>query len=114
MKTDLVRATPKKPMNKTEAAWAGELEILRRTGQIQWYAFEPMRLILANGCSYTPDFVMVTDDGRLQIDEVKGFWRDDARVKIKVAARLFPYFQFRAVKRGKKNGPRWLIEEIAP
>jgi hypothetical protein len=35
---------------------------------------------------------------------VKGFWRDDARVKFKVAREFFPMFEFNAVKR---NGAGW-------
>jgi hypothetical protein len=39
-------------------------------------------------------------DGSLQAHEVKGFWTDDARVKIKVAAEMYP-IQFIAIKKEK-------------
>jgi hypothetical protein len=46
-------------------------------------------------------------DGRLQAHEVKGFWQEDARVKIKVAADMYP-IEFIAVKAvSKKNGGGW-------
>ncbi|MFX6258524.1 DUF1064 domain-containing protein, partial [Acinetobacter baumannii] len=42
--------------------------------------------------------------------EVKGFWTDDARVKIKVAAEQYP-LTFLAVKaKAKKDGGGWAIE----
>jgi hypothetical protein len=34
----------------------------------------------------------------MELIEVKGFWRDDARVKIKVAREMFPWFVWTAVK----------------
>ena len=44
--------------------------------------------------------------------EVKGFWRDDARAKIKIAADLYP-FRFIAVQAApKKAGGGWTIEEF--
>ena len=39
---------------------------------------------------------MLPRSGVLELHECKGFWRDDARVKIKVAASLYP-FKFIAV-----------------
>lgn len=51
-------------------------------------------------------------DGVLELHEVKGFWSDDARVKIKVAADRFP-FRFRAFKaRAKRHGGGWAVEEF--
>jgi hypothetical protein len=41
--------------------------------------------------------------------EVKGFWQDDARVKIKVAASIYP-FKFIAVKKAKGG---WEREEFS-
>ena len=55
--------------------------------------------------------LVVTADGLLQYHEVKGFWRDDARVKIKVAARLFRDRKFIAVQWKAK---RWVFEVISP
>lgn len=47
-------------------------------------------------------------DGVFEVHEVKGHWEDDARVKIKVAAELYP-FKFIAVR--KQKGA-WLFEEF--
>ena len=97
-------------LNKTEAEYAGMLELRKRAGEIAWYAFEAMKLRLADNTFYTPDFAVMANDGVLEMHEVKGFWQDDARVKIKVAASLYP-FRFIAVQvLPKKQGGGWKRE----
>lgn len=99
-------------MNKTEAAYGQHLELLRQAGEVHWYAFEPIKLRLADNTFYTPDFAVIAKDGVLEMHEVKGFWEDDARVKIKVAAEKFP-FRFVAMKaESKKRGGGWKAEEF--
>lgn len=46
--------------------------------------------------TYTPDFLVVENSGEILMVDVKGGagWEEDARVKIKTAARLFPQFRF--------------------
>ena len=94
--------------NKTEAAY--EAAVLRpalMSGDIAWYRFEGLKLRLADNTFYTPDYAVLRADGLMEVHEVKGFWTDDARVKIKVAADQYP-FRFIAVKaRAKKNGGGW-------
>lgn len=99
-------------MNKTESAYANYLFQLRATGGVRWFKFEGMKFRLADNTFYTPDFAVMMPDGQIEIHEVKGFWQDDAKVKIKVAASLYP-FKFIAVKvRPKKLGGGWEIEEF--
>jgi hypothetical protein len=101
-----------KGMNKTEAAYAERLEMLRRSGEILSYDFEAITLKLAPNTRYTPDFLVITSDATVELHEVKGHWYDDARVKIKVAARLFP-FRFVAVrKKSHRDGGGWDQEEF--
>lgn len=88
-------------MNKTEAAYAELLAARVHVGEILEFKFESVKLRLADRTWYTPDFALVLADGTREIHEVKGHWTDDARVKIKVAADLFPYFRFIAVRRVK-------------
>jgi len=92
-------------MNKTEEAYGQRLELLKRAGEIRDYKFEGIKLRLAARTFYTPDFVVVTDD-QIEMHEVKGFWEDDARVKIKVAAEIHPWFVFVAVKKVKDGWDR--------
>lgn len=96
--------------NKTEAAYGQTLEARRQAGEIAWYRFEGLKLRLADNTFYTPDFAVMRTDGQIECHEVKGVWVDDARVKIKVAAEMYP-FRFLAVKAmPKKQGGGWDVE----
>lgn len=88
-------------MNGTESRYAGILEIRKRAGHIARYDFQPVKLRLADNTFYTPDFRVILPDGLQEMHEVKGFMRDDAAVKIKVAAEQHPYvFKLIREKRG--------------
>lgn len=95
-------------MNRLESEYAAHLRGLQHAGEVLWWAFEPIKLKLARLTTYTPDFVVMTKDGLLECHETKGFWQDDAKVKIKVAAEKFP---FRFVAITKKRG-QWETEEF--
>lgn len=97
-------------MNKTEAAYDLLLKQRLHAGEIQWYRFEGVKLRLADNTFYTADFFVMNADGLLEVHEVKGFWTDDARVKTKVAASMYP-FKFFGVQRGKRN-TGWQVEEF--
>jgi hypothetical protein len=84
-------------MNKTEAAYARYLELQKQAGQVVWYKFEAINLRLADRTFYAVDFLVMLWNGALEAHEVKGYWTDDALVKIKVAASIFP-FRFVAAK----------------
>lgn len=92
----------KRGMNGLETAYASHLEGRKAVGQIDWYEFEPMRLKLADGTYYRPDFAVLRGL-ELEFHECKGFFREAARVRLNVAAAKFP-FAFYLVKKGKPNG----------
>lgn len=101
---------PRGTMNKTEEAYARDLRDAVTLGDVLWWKFEGIKLRLANNTFYTPDFAVMLADGQLECHEVKGFWQDDARAKIKIAADIYP-FTFRAFKpRSKRAGGGWDIE----
>jgi hypothetical protein len=100
---------PAGTMNKTEAAYAAHLELQRHAGAIDWFKFEALKFRLADSTFYTPDFIVLTTDGFLEAHEVKGFWQDDARVKIKVAASIYP-IKFIAITRKKAD---WIREDFS-
>jgi hypothetical protein len=109
----VARALPREAlMNKTEAAYALQLGIRQRLGEIAEFSFEAVKLRLAATTFYTPDFLVILPNREIEMHEVKGFWQDDARVKIKVAARLFP-FRFIAIRKlPAKDGGGWEYEVI--
>jgi hypothetical protein len=99
-------------LNKTELAYQAELERRRALGDVLWHRFEGIKLRLADNTFYTPDFAVMMKDGTMCCHEVKGWFRDDAKVKIKVAASLYP-FKFIVVRtRPKKAGGGWSEEII--
>ncbi len=78
-------------MNKTEKRRAVELEAMKRAGKIAAWHYEKVTFKLADDTRYTPDFMVIGADGTVRFEEIKGYWRDDAKVKIKVAAAQFPF-----------------------
>lgn len=99
-------------LNKTEEAYCRELEARKMGGEVLWYKFEGLKLRLADNTFYTPDFAVMMSDCSIECHEVKGFWQDDARAKIKIAADMYP-FRFVAVKvRAKKDGGGFSVEEF--
>ena len=96
-------------MNKTEAAYAAHLEALKFAGDVLWWKFEGVKLRLADNTFLTVDFPVMTRSGLMEMHEVKGFMEEDANVKLKVAASLYP-FVFKLVRKGK--GGTWDVREI--
>jgi hypothetical protein len=104
---DIKASTDEQKLNKTERLY---LQYLKSVG-VQWIGVQAVTLKLGDDCRYTPDFVVIDASSLITAHEVKGFWRDDARVKIKVAARSFPWMAFVAAQKSKTG---WNIERINP
>lgn len=85
-------------MNKTESRFAVNLEVQKQAGEIVDYLFEPMKVRLGKDwkCSYTPDFMILHNNGIMELVDVKGGggWESAARVKIKAAASQYPMFEW--------------------
>ena len=106
------RTTKRQPgvMNKTEAAFAELLAERQRRGEITAWWFEPMKLRLAPLTFYSPDFVILHNDGMIEVAEVKGgFIEDDAMVKFKCAAEIWWMFDFRMYQKKRKADPFVMI-----
>lgn len=102
------RGRPRGP-NRTETAYGGYLELLKRQNVVSWYGFEVITFKLAHDTRYTPDFSVCLSNGEIEFHEVKGFFRDDAKVKIRVAAAMFP-FRFMVVRKLKRG---WDVETVS-
>jgi hypothetical protein len=87
---------PRAGMNKLESRYADHLEALRLSMHIRSWAYEAVKLRLADGAWFTPDFMVVLPDLAIEFHETKGFMREAARVRLKVAAEMHP-FLFRLV-----------------
>jgi hypothetical protein len=79
--------------SKWEAEYARYLEIQKAIGRILEWEYEPERLEIGAGAYYTPDFrVRRNTPGwppRYEWREVKGYKREAAMVRLKVAAKMF-------------------------
>ena len=100
-------------MNSLEAAYAQYLKEQQFAGNVKWYGFELVTLKLAEKTRYTPDFIVMDGNEEIVFVETKGFMREDANVKIKVAASLYPFRFFLAKKKAKKDGGGWDVKEVA-
>ncbi len=104
-------------LNKTEAAFQDYLRAKYAGSQI---LAQCVTLKLGNGVKYTPDFIRIADATNEHASpvsqwtawEVKGFMRDDAAVKIKVAAAMYPLIQFYLVRRNGRIG--WRVDHVLP
>ena len=94
--------------NKLEAAYEAILKAKMLAGEIKHYAFEALKLRLADNTFYTPDFLVINQSDQIELHEVKGFMTDDAAVKLKVAAEMHPFRFFLVTK----SGSQWNIKEV--
>jgi hypothetical protein len=106
-------STDESKLNKTETRY---LAWLRTLGDY-WIGIQCITLKLGHDCRYTPDFWAVDKDGMRAID-CKGTRDDgtpqveeDAMVKMRVAARLFPFARFLLAW---KTASGWQHREIKP
>ena len=99
---------PATKMNKTEARFAEYLEQLKHLREIVDWRFEPIRFRMATKTGYTPDFMAIYPQ-HITFYEVKGFMRDDAAVKVKTTAEMYPWFRWFVVywKKGE-----WVFKEV--
>ena len=101
-------------MNATEARYA---TILASSDLYLKHSFESIRLQLADRTTYTPDFYVLTKELAIEFHEVKGargYKLDPSgRVKLKVAAAMYPEFRFLGcVERLKRDGRGFVVSEI--
>ena len=94
--------------SKWEEAYAYNLDLQKKIGIILDWRIHPIKFRLAKATFYTPDFLVITCDA-FEIHEVKGYMRDDAAVKLKTAAEMFPWFRWYLIRWEKTY---WDIKEI--
>lgn len=111
------RRPPASGMTKEEIAFEAHLQEQFRQGRLKWISsFEPLKLVLAERCTFTVDFMAVAEDDVIDIYDVKGrkvvkerdpatrkviaeretYWvEEDSKLKIRLAAALaFPIYRF--------------------
>lgn len=101
-------STDEAKLNKTERAFLAHL----RANQAHCLHVQAVTLKLAHDCRLTVDFTYLNQSNwRFTFVDVKGWQREDALIKMKVAARMFPEFDFVIVKKTKDG---WDTKTVAP
>lgn len=106
-----LRQSAKGP-NKTEAAFAAHVRACYPGKAVLEQA---VTLVLANGLRYTPDLFLPSGphgSPRPAFYEVKGFMRDDAAAKIKMAARVHDWADFFLVTKQGRTCGGWDVQVI--
>lgn len=117
-------------MTGPERAMQKHLSQSLAAGAIRSFRYEGMKLLIggdpgAEGPKtwYTPDFMVVQNDGSITLIEVKAAWKvkgtngyrlgfeGDARTKLRIAAGQWPIFRFVAMAPLKTGA--WLSEAIS-
>lgn len=98
------------PMNATECTYDAHLRNCADPNRliadpVRWWDFQPITILLGPDCRFTPDFLVLYSDDRLELHDTKGakkikvgkragektFWaEEDARIKARVTAAQFP------------------------
>lgn len=94
--------------NGLERAYGQRLDAMKVEGEILWWGFEQIKLRLADGRWFRPDFLVLYADGHWSVEETKGFERQASMLRLSVAAEHYP-FKFVLVK---KDGSGWTFKEI--
>ena len=104
-------APPKPKMNKTEARYAAEFLAPQKHGLlIKDWGFERLRIYLGNRTWYWPDFDVVELNDSLTLVEVKGAYvREDAWIKLKIAASMYPHFN---VVMAQYIKGQWIVRKV--
>lgn len=99
--------------NKTESAYESYLTTLHHAGMIDGFKFEGIKIKLADNTFWTPDFIVFANDGVVELHDTKATtskkrtdgtkekapWiEEDAKIKLKLAAELFPFRVFAVFK----------------
>ena len=107
--------------NKLESAYMAYLDILQSAGEIIAWQFERVTFTLTlarpatggepatRAHTYTPDFLVMMADNRIEFHDTKGFLDQKDYDKMKIAAEQSPWFRFVIVK---KNGSSWNLREV--
>lgn len=107
----VVKATPGEPCNSWECDYAGMLAVLQvHDKSVAAWGYQPIRFRIAGGCFFTPDFVVRYADGRIVAVDVKGYMREAARIRIRIAAEKYPWMQFIVAR---KKHEKWETEIVS-
>jgi predicted nuclease of restriction endonuclease-like RecB superfamily len=84
--------------SKAERARNNELLIMKQAGEIYWFNRQPSFVIHDDGTRYRPDFIVGGNDGRVWVEDVKGFVTKEFAEKAKTFREKYPDLELRLIK----------------
>ena len=87
--------------SKKEAAYAQELDLLKKAGEIKDWKPQHRVSLDVNGyhiCNYIVDFLVTNKYGEEELHEVKGFETDLWRIKRKLLEAIYPDIKYIVIK----------------
>lgn len=87
--------------SRAEAAYCDQLNALKRAGKIKSYEIQKTFPLVVNGktiCTHRVDFVVTGNDGRIRVEEFKGFATRVWAIKKKLFEAVYPDIEYIVVK----------------
>lgn len=95
-------------MNQTERAYSDHLGLRLLAGEVVAWHCHAVKFRLGDRSWYEPDFLVMLDNGLVEIHEIKGHMEDDAAVKLRIFPEPWYWFPLVIVRRTK--GGAWEYE----
>lgn len=88
-------------MNGIESWYWSTIVERVKSGEFLSARYEAITIRLAPKTTWTPDFFIIKKDGTAMFHETKASWKgagqDVSRVKVKLAAEMYPEFEFSVI-----------------
>lgn len=107
MRVSMSPTTDESKLNKWEKEY---LLWIKRELKPEWHGVQCLSLKIGDDCRYVPDFITI-ESGEIYCREVKGFFRPQAKVKMKAVARIYPWIRFVLARKSKGA---WSHELVKP
>src|SRR6185503_5428183 len=88
--------------SKAEAAYAAQLDVRQKAGQLREWKRAPRLPLVVNGLvvgHYRPDFEVTMPDGLVTFVEVKGAWNEADRLRVRLAFACYKSLRLLCVRR---------------
>lgn len=86
--------------SKAEAARYRQLTLMQQSGEIVGFTRQPS-FLLPGGVRYMPDFLVRHKNGKIWVEDVKGFETQAFKIKRKLWDKTFWWLPLRIIKNGK-------------
>lgn len=84
-----------------EASVYSDLKMYHKFGKIQGFALQP-KFDLDNETTWKVDFIVIKNDGSVELIEAKGKETEDYKIKLRLLREKYPHLNLTVIKTGKK------------